>query len=403
MELVCAVQQYAWGVKGKRSSVAQLAKAMQPSLAIDEEKPYAELWMGTHPNGPSVIKEGGEALSSYISQHPDCLGSTVTAKFGQQLPFLFKVLSVNQALSIQAHPNKSHAEELHAKHSDVYKDPNHKPEMTIALTPFLALCGFRPQQQIVQFFKELPELSCVVGPEAVAAFTAAPSPDTLKTCFAGLMTADKTAVAEALQQLRGRLQDMDADAAERLEGPTFLTVLSQYPGDGGCFALYLLNVVRLQPGQAMFLGPNVIHAYLQGDCVECMACSDNVVRAGLTPKYQDVDTLLAMLQYDMTDAESRIFQASTLDPSCQLFNPPVPDFAVEAIKVGNGKSYSLRSVPSCSLLLVVGGAASVSAPSLSSPAPPATVARGSVLFLPANYTFKLDASEEIVAFRALCE
>ncbi|KAF2352495.1 Mannose-6-phosphate isomerase type I [Trinorchestia longiramus] len=335
MELVCAYQQYAWGVKGRASSVAQLAQAGQPQMAIDESKPYAELWMGTHPNGPSVIKASNKSLASFIEEEPGCLGSIVTSKFGQTLPFLFKVLSVNQALSIQAHPNKSHAEELHASRPDVYKDPNHKPEMTIALTPFLALCGFRPACEIVQFFKDVPELVSVVGQASAEAFTAQPSAATLRTCFTGLMRAQKGVVEQALVALKARLLSMESEDAERLHASTFLMTLIQYPGDGGCLALYLLNLVKLQPGQAMFLGPNVIHAYLQGDCIECMACSDNVVRAGLTPKYQDVDTLLNMLDYDMADAQSRIFQSVTVDANCELFNPPVPDFAVEAIKQGS--------------------------------------------------------------------
>ncbi|XP_018016473.1 mannose-6-phosphate isomerase-like [Hyalella azteca] len=403
MELICALQQYSWGVKGKLSSVAQLAQASQVDVAIDDSTPYAELWMGTHPNGPSLIKGTKRLLSSYIQENPECLGKIVTSKFGPNLPFLFKVLSVNQALSIQAHPNKSHAEELHASRPDVYKDPNHKPEMTIALTPFLALCGFRPQQEIVQFFQDIPELVSVVGRAAAEEFSTAPSASTLQACFSGLMRASKDVVEEALVGLEKRLLAMGTEDADRLHASTFLKTLSQYPGDGGCFALYLLNLIELQPGQAMFLGPNVIHAYLHGDCVECMACSDNVVRAGLTPKYQDVDTLIAMLEYQMSDAHSRIFKPTKLDASCELFNPPVPDFAVEAIKVASGKCYSVRSVDSCSLLLVVQGAASVTASSPAMPAPPASVVRGSVLFLPANYSITVEPSQDLVAFRALCE
>ncbi|KAK7075630.1 hypothetical protein SK128_018551 [Halocaridina rubra] len=106
MELKCAVQTYAWGVKGFKSSVAQLAKAVNTDLEVTDDQTYAELWMGTHPNGPSIVKENGTSLKSYIDTHPDVLGSKVFEKFGAQLPFLFKVLSVNQALSIQAHPNK---------------------------------------------------------------------------------------------------------------------------------------------------------------------------------------------------------------------------------------------------------------------------------------------------------
>lgn len=153
MELQCGIQNYDWGKKGADSTVANLVKSRNQEYEIDENKPYAELWMGTHVNAPSVIKNSSETLSAFIEKHPETLGEPVINRFGTDLPFLFKVLSVSNALSIQAHPNKKHAEELHEKFPDIYKDPNHKPEMAIALTPFEALCGFRPIDEIKAFMQ----------------------------------------------------------------------------------------------------------------------------------------------------------------------------------------------------------------------------------------------------------
>nr|CAD7416411.1 unnamed protein product [Timema cristinae] len=153
MELRCAVQQYAWGKHGLSSKVAQIAKNNDPDFVANELSPYAELWMGTHPNGPSVIKVSGQELGDWVLENTDTLGVKVMAKFGPQLPFLFKVLSVREALSIQAHPSKNHAEELHRLRPDIYKDPNHKPELAIAITPFEALCGFRLAREIAEFLK----------------------------------------------------------------------------------------------------------------------------------------------------------------------------------------------------------------------------------------------------------
>ena len=106
MELRCAIQQYAWGKFGRHSEVALLNSSGDPDFMIDETMPYAELWMGTHPNGPSILKGSSQKLSEWIIANPESLGTKVQQKFGIQLPFLFKVLSVNQALSIQAHPDK---------------------------------------------------------------------------------------------------------------------------------------------------------------------------------------------------------------------------------------------------------------------------------------------------------
>ena len=147
MELKCEVQQYAWGKIGQESQVALLAKN-RPDFEVQANTPYAELWMGTHPNGPSRIMKSNQPLDEYIKEHPDVLGVTCRERFGNNLPFLFKILSVNKALSIQAHPNKELAAKLHNDRPNVYKDPNHKPEMAIALTEFQGLCGFRPLREI---------------------------------------------------------------------------------------------------------------------------------------------------------------------------------------------------------------------------------------------------------------
>ncbi|XP_066941612.1 mannose-6-phosphate isomerase [Macrobrachium rosenbergii] len=408
MELTCAVQNYAWGVKGIKSSVAQFAKATQPNLEVGDDQPFAELWMGTHPSGPSVLKGSEVNLDKYISEHPEVLGSPVTKMFQNQLPFLFKVLSVNQALSIQAHPNKAHAEELHQSRPDVYKDPNHKPEMAIALTPFQALCGFRPQEEIAKHFTEIHELQNVIGKDFCDDFIKDSNEENLKKCFNAMMTASKDAIASALSDYLQRLSSLDSSKGDELLRDLFLTLHEKYPGDVGCFSIYLLNYFTLQPGEAMFLGPNVIHAYLYGDCVECMACSDNVVRAGLTPKYQDVETLINMLEYEMLPAELRKFKGSAIDEYTVSYNPPVPDFAVDMIEIPPGATeYSLRTVDSASIIIIVEGQAKDLTISPSPPgetAPVDEVHRGTVLFLGAeqSLSFKLDGNSRFLAFRALC-
>uniref|UniRef100_S4RGG1 Mannose-6-phosphate isomerase n=1 Tax=Petromyzon marinus TaxID=7757 RepID=S4RGG1_PETMA len=342
--LRCAVQRYAWGKLGLASEVAQLVAASDTAQRVEPEQPYAELWMGTHPKGDAQIRDDRvqpPTLSQWIAAHPDSLGSKVRDRFGDQLPFLFKVLSVNMALSIQAHPNKSHAEELHAKFPQHYPDANHKPEMAIALTPFEGLCGFRPTQEILDFLHNVPELRAVVGEGAAAELHGGVGDDAkvaaaLKRCFAAVMTCDKRLFAE---QLGGLVARVSKDVAEGKDtspslGPLLLRLHSQFPADVGCFVIYFLNHITLQPGEAMFLGANEPHAYLSGDCIECMACSDNTVRAGLTPKFIDVDTLCAMLHYAPAPAASKLFPARP-DPSDRaalVYDPPVPDFTVIRIE-----------------------------------------------------------------------
>lgn len=164
MELIPAVQKYHWGKPGKSSTVASLfnesLKSAGENQTIDLESPYAELWIGTHPNGPSRLKGCKKSLLDFIRENPEVVGEKVKARFGvDDVPFLLKVLSVEQALSIQAHPDKPSAEVLHKERPDLYKDPNHKPEMAIALTPFEMFCGFRSMDEIVTNLQSKPTFS----------------------------------------------------------------------------------------------------------------------------------------------------------------------------------------------------------------------------------------------------
>jgi mannose-6-phosphate isomerase len=144
MEILGAIKTYDWGKLGSSSTVAELAHLNDPSFVPQEDVPYSELWMGDHTSGFSRIKTTLENLGDFIQKDKDG-----NAGGFSNLPYLFKVLSIRKALSIQVHPNKKEAERLHAEFPDIYKDPNHKPELAIALTEFHAMCGFRPYAEIL--------------------------------------------------------------------------------------------------------------------------------------------------------------------------------------------------------------------------------------------------------------
>ncbi|XP_021105708.1 mannose-6-phosphate isomerase isoform X4 [Heterocephalus glaber] len=339
--LSCVVQQYAWGKKGSNSEVARLLASSDPLAQISEDKPYAELWMGAHPRGDAKIFDNHvsqKTLGQWIAENQDCLGSKVKVAFKGKLPFLFKVLSVETALSIQAHPNKELAEKLHFQAPQHYPDANHKPEMAIALTSFQGLCGFRPVEEILTFLKKVPEFQLLIGDDAATQLRQSVRSDpqmvtsALRSCFSHLMKSEKKAVAEQLNVLVKRISQQ-VSAGNNMDdicGELLLRLHQQYPGDIGCFAIYFLNLLILKPGEAMFLEASVPHAYLEGDCVECMACSDNTVRAGLTPKFIDVPTLCDMLNYTPTPSKDRLFPPSHSqeDPYLSIYDPPVPDFTV---------------------------------------------------------------------------
>ena len=402
MELNCAVQKYAWGKIGLESKVAQLAKN-KPNSEIDANSPYAELWMGTHPNGPSTIASSGQSLDEYIKSNPQVLGDSCRKQFGDNLPFLFKILSVNKALSIQAHPNIELATQLHKERPNIYKDANHKPEMAIALTEFEGLCGFRPLSEIQNHFKKVKPLCCLVGEDAAKALVEANDEayaDDLQACFTKLMQCDKDTIAVKFLELAETINNKkDKDDLDNL----FLRLGEQYPKDVGCFVIYFLNVVRLAPGEAMFLGPNVPHAYLDGDCVECMACSDNVVRAGLTPKLIDVDVLCSMLDYKCTKGSNSVKFPSQLENSHSvLYEAPVPDFSVAKLTIND----QYKSIPreSASILICIKGLGTfnVYKNDVTECRSNGNIEAGTILFLGSSEMCEINSKEEIICYQAFC-
>jgi mannose-6-phosphate isomerase len=259
--LETAVQQYAWGKKGSHSSVATLKREQSKQLGVPfelhEAQPYAELWIGTHVNAPS--RTGGRLLSDVVAERPEeLLGAKTVAAFGgASLPFLLKILSVRQALSIQAHPDKALAERLFRERPDVYKDPNHKPEMTLALTPFEVLCGFRPLAQVCAHLASVPELAALVGEAVVQRVPQLSDKEGLRAVFSALMLASEAAVKQQVAALIARLSKQ-AKRSELEEA--ILRIHIDYPGDIGVMCPYVLNHFWLQPGEAIFLGANEPHA-----------------------------------------------------------------------------------------------------------------------------------------------
>jgi len=265
-------------------------------------------------------------------------------------------------LSIQSHPDKFLAAQLHTERPHIYKDPNHKPEMAVALTDdFEALSGFRPITEIASNMLEYVEFTALVGLDSRDNIIAAAeghlydNPKTvLKNLFRTYMEADDTMVKKQLNCLMERLLGkMNPSRLDKL----LIKIAKQFPGDSGIFAPIILNYIQLKIGDAFFTGANEPHAYVQGEILECMACSDNVVRAGLTPKFKDVDTLVKMLTYKSTVPD--ITRGVQVDPCTVLHVPPVKDFAIEVIKVPAGTSYTLKPARSPAVILTINGSATL--------------------------------------------
>ncbi|KAJ3313842.1 Mannose-6-phosphate isomerase [Boothiomyces sp. JEL0838] len=385
-------QSYDWGKLGDVSQVAKLASAN--GLVPDISKPYAELWMGTHPNGPSTITGSATTLKSLLNKQT--LSPGIYEKYNGDLPFLFKVLSIRKALSIQAHPDKILAAKLHAERPDIYKDGNHKPEMAIALTEFEAFIAFRPLEEIAQHLKEYPEFRDLVG-QAGIDFTVsgdvAKNKESLKKLFHALQTSTQEQITEAIRKLISRIHTSTKPLDQLL-----CRLDSQFKNDVGTFCAFLLNYVTLKPGEAIFLAANEPHAYLSGDCIECMAASDNVVRSGLTPKYKDVDTLVSMLTYNYGSANRQILTGEQVTKQTKEYDPPIEEFSIYQTVLDNQNELQ-AGVQGPSIIIVVNGNGTFAGDKEFQAKP------GTILFVPSGMEINVKSfgADKLIFYRAFCE
>ncbi|MBX9364178.1 mannose-6-phosphate isomerase, class I [Streptomyces sp. WAC04114] len=286
------VRPYAWG---SPTAIPQLL-GVEPT-----GRPQAEMWMGAHPGAPSRTDRG--TLVEVVDADPEKeLGPAAVARFGPRLPFLLKILAAGAPLSLQVHPDLAQAKEgyadeerrgipVDAPHRN-YKDANHKPELICALTEFDGLCGFRDPLQAAALLDDL-------GVDSLKPYVdllhAHPEDAALREVLTAILTADPDEMSRTVTEA--------AAACDRLGGAyaPYADIAHHYPGDPGVIAAMLLNHVRLQPGEALYLGAGVPHAYLDGLGVEIMANSDNVLRCGLTPKHVDVPELLRIVRFLPSD------------------------------------------------------------------------------------------------------
>ncbi|MFJ7969493.1 mannose-6-phosphate isomerase, class I [Streptomyces sp. NPDC096324] len=319
------VRPYAWG----STTAIPLLLGVEPT-----GEPQAEMWMGAHPGAPS--RTGRGPLNEVVAEDPEReLGRAAVARFGPRLPFLLKLLAAGAPLSLQVHPDLEQAREgyedeerrgvpIDAPHRN-YKDANHKPELICALTEFDGLCGFR-------------------DPEEAAALLAALDVDSLKP-YVDLLRAHPeeaalrevlTAVLSADPEDMARTVTETTAACARLGGDytPYAGLAHHYPGDPGVIAAMLLNHVRLQPGEALYLGAGIPHAYLNGLGVEIMANSDNVLRCGLTPKHVDVPELLRVVRFEAADPG--VLRPEASPDGEEVYATPIDEFRLSRYAVAEG-------------------------------------------------------------------
>jgi mannose-6-phosphate isomerase len=326
-QLQNTVRHYAWG---SHTVIPELLGEPSPA-----DQPYAELWMGAHPDAPSLLSNG-MPLDKAIEERPEeLLGAEVRERFGDRLPFLLKVLAAEQPLSLQAHPTNEQAaagfaaEEAAGVPRDdptrTFKDPFHKPELLLALTPVEALCGFRPVEESLHCLAKLqvPELKPTIAALARGGLRAAiPQVIALAPATRAVLV---TAVAEAASRF------VAAHDPEFINTYRWAASLAEtYPGDPGVVISLMCNHLKLAPGEAVFLPAGNLHAYLSGAGVEVMAGSDNVLRGGLTAKHMDLAALIEVL--DFTDGRVPVLHP-VLGPGGLRYPVPVADFDLTRVQL----------------------------------------------------------------------
>lgn len=385
-----AVQHYDWG---GFDFIPDLIGKDNP-----EQKPYAELWMGAHLLAPSQIVQQNSSVSldKFILQSPKvALGEKVIQHFGNSLPYLFKVLDVREMLSIQAHPTKAQAEQGFKRENDqgiplnapnrTYRDNNHKPEIMVALTDFWLLHGFRPIVDIERAFQEIPEFA------PLAPFF---KDRDLQRLYRSVMEIPQSDVDDLLEPLLERLAK-EEPTDQKSPDYWALRAAQDHPRkdggfDRGIFSIYLLNIVHLFPGEGIYQGAGVPHAYMDGVNVELMSSSDNVFRGGLTTKHMDVPELLKSLVFESVTPQ--ILQGEQISATERVYFTPAPDFELSEITISESEVHTNPNVYAPEIFIVLDGEADVNQTE--------TFNRGEIFLVLPGASYEISAREPTILYKA---
>jgi mannose-6-phosphate isomerase len=390
-KLTGKIQHYQWG--GYSYIPALL------SVANEKQQPFAEYWLGAHVNAPAELEGAQPAkLNDYIAANNAALGEKVYNDF-KALPYLLKILDVKDMLSIQVHPTKKAAVEEFAKENAKgvalnapnrnYKDDNHKPELMAALSEFYLLHGFKTPEAMRKTLSTVPELAFLLP------FF---ENDNYAKLYEEVMQMDQQKVNEHLQPLLDRIvppyknNELKKDNADFWAARAALTFNEGNNIDRGIFSVYLLNLVHIQPGGAIFQDAGILHAYLEGQNVEIMANSDNVLRGGLTPKHIDVAELMKHVSFKAV--VPNVISGTATATKEKVFVSPAPDFQLSTVSLEKNEEFALHAT-STEIVLVLSGSAEIS-----NEEKKVTLAKGEAFVTFANATVTVKALENTEIYRA---
>ncbi|MBI9070066.1 MAG: mannose-6-phosphate isomerase, class I [Melioribacteraceae bacterium] len=352
-KLINTIQNYDWGTRNEKAFIPELL-----GIETETDKPYAELWIGAHKKAPSkvIVEDKGISIIDLLKDSSNqILGKEASVKFDGKLPFLFKILSAGEALSIQAHPGKREAEVLNNIDPENYPDKNHKPEIAIAIDDLTALAGFRSHKEISKVLDEYSELTDLIGAEPVKRFIEADENNynkELRDLYSSLMINSEKDARRLKKTVKATMKRINKNKQLNEEQELIVGLNNKYGYDVGLYSILLLNILHLKSGEAIYLDTGIPHAYLKGNIVECMANSDNVVRAGLTAKFKDISTLIHILNYDSKTIE---VLGSADRKELIEYNTPSTEFKISKYSLEEGKSLKFENNKTSNILLILDG------------------------------------------------
>lgn len=386
------VQHYSWG---GYDYIPQLLGQQNES-----RQPSAELWLGAHPNHPSlvVMHEGSIPLHQFLDKGgPAVLGTATAQQFGR-LPYLLKVLDVRQMLSIQVHPDIASAKRGFQLENEQgiapnapnrnYKDDNHKPELMVALSDFWLLHGFKSPALLKAALEMVPELQFLSQTFEQGGY---------KALYEQVMTMPQPEVNALLQPVIDRILPLYHNGELLKEQEEFWaaraaeTYCTNGNIDRGIFSIFLFNLVYLRKGEGIYQPAQLPHAYLEGQNVELMANSDNVLRAGLTDKYIDVLELLKHVRYEETIPI--VLGADASEEEVIHFSVPASEFELYQYNLAH-QPVSIQSAGAEILLALAGSTELEQGPTK------LTLQKGEAAFISAQTAYTLSGAPQALVFRA---
>ncbi|STO55528.1 mannose-6-phosphate isomerase [Canicola haemoglobinophilus] len=382
------LQHYVWGGQDFIPELLNIEK--------QQNQYYAEWWLGAHSSAPSVLNIAGKSvpLTDFLAENPQVLGKTSLANFGQELPYLLKILDVAKPLSIQLHPTKQQAEIGFEQENQAgislkdpkrtYKDRNHKPEMMIALSDFWLLHGFKQKAEIIATLKTCPSLTALAQQLE--------SQD-LHSFYAQIMQADQNQLSTWLAPIIAQNQAAYKQGQLELDNPDYWVLytidameIAADKLDAGLICFYLFNIVHLNGGEGIYQDAGIPHAYLRGQNIELMAGSDNVIRGGLTPKHVDINELLKIV--DCSEITPRIIPVAPQEQDIFTYSTPAKDFAMSNVRYRAQQKQTLTA-NNAEILLVMQGTVKITANQTA-----LELKQGESAFICADVTYQIEGLAE---------